>query len=115
MPPTVWITNKAGHDFDAAKKFGHLQALTEGSINPTKIGRLLFHISEKLAASGPEDFVLLSGHPVLSFLAMSILMEKHGRVNFLIWDAKTESYNIGKLNKGQLAETMEQTHCGTMT
>ena len=84
--PRVYIPNKSMHDFGPAEKWGELIFLTEGRVNTFKANDLAQVICEGMADSEPIDFVVLSGSPILSGLAMAKFAHRHGRVNLLIYN-----------------------------
>lgn len=68
--------------------------LTEGSINIFDTDRLKYNIKTKLEESkvSSDDFLLLSGSPVINGIA-SVLIEKlTGKLNYFIYGAKDKDY-----------------------
>lgn len=83
--PTVWITNKSGHDFSDARRFGDLQFLTEGHIKAVAVNSLYRELAEKMQESQEDDYIVLTGMPILSAILCSIFAYKHGKINLLIF------------------------------
>lgn len=106
--PTVWIPNKAGHDFSLAERYGNLQSITEGNINLVQVDRLLYTIAGKLSSAESHDLLILSGHVVLCLLSACILLTKFGFVNLLIFNAKTGGYTQRRISMGQMEECINQ-------
>jgi hypothetical protein len=89
----VWITNKSGHDFSPAEKFGQLLFLTSGVL-PSKfsVNMLYRTFVEALENSSPNDYILIAGPSTALAVLVAIFAQKHGRVNFLIHDTKDNKY-----------------------
>lgn len=88
----VYITNSAGHDFTNAKQFGELVWVTKGFVSFHSLDRLKHILSEKLAETKPEDYLLLSGTQVICVVASVIWYEKHKCINLLVHDKKHYGY-----------------------
>lgn len=93
MLKTIWVTNKSGHDFSPAEKFGRIEYLTEG-ILPSKfsINMLYRMFTEKMANAKQDDYILMSGPSSALSVAVAIMAAKHGIVNLLIHDTKDKRY-----------------------
>lgn len=99
----VYVCNFNGQDMSTAERFGELVYLTEGKgINIFNSDRLLNEIKPKLMDIGEADFLLLSGHAILNVLASALIFFKYGRVNVLIFDAKTRDYEPRTITEKQL-------------
>ena len=90
----VYIVNVAGHDFDAAEKFGELVAVTKGNINVFRPDRDLFNIQEKLLDfNHEEDYLLLTGNVLANTLSVSTLIFLGAEsIKLLVYDAKNQDY-----------------------
>ena len=100
----VYIVNHSGQDMSSAERFGDLIYLTEGKyINIFSTDSLLNEIMPKLEDIEETDFLLLSGHAVLNVLAAMLVAFKYGRVNVLIFDAKTRDYQPQTITENQLS------------
>jgi hypothetical protein len=82
---TVWIANKSGHDFGAAEQFGRIHYLTFGSLSVLSVNSIYRKVNDVLANSSPEDYLILTGLPVIGAIACACFVEKHGRLNLLIY------------------------------
>ena len=99
----VYVVNYAEQDMSAAERFGKLVYLTEGKgVNIFSTDGLLRELKPKLEAIEEHDFLLLSGHPVLNILAAALIWFKYGRVNVLIFDAKSRDYQPQTITENQL-------------
>ncbi len=91
--PVVWLTNvNAGHDYSAAKKYGPLVPLTEGPVSPFATDRLLERVHERLAAFGPEDYLLVSGHLLMNGVVIGYLARRFGWLRLLVFNGRTREY-----------------------
>jgi hypothetical protein len=68
--------------------------LTEGSVNIFSVDKLVYEIEEKMKNTNisKEDYLLLGGNSVSNGIANIVMYDLVGRVNYLIYDAKTKSY-----------------------
>ena len=81
---TVYILNKASHDFSAAERFGKLVYCTEGTLDKLDVAQMYRQLSAALSASSPDDYILLTSLTSLCSVASAIMADQHGQVNFLI-------------------------------
>lgn len=89
----VFVANYAGHDLSSATKYGRLEFLTEGRhINIFDTDGLLLELRHKLQNAKENDFLLLSGSPVINSLATMIIFLKFGVINYLIFNSKSRQY-----------------------
>jgi hypothetical protein len=98
----VWIVNSAGHDYSEAEKFGELRAITNDKVNVFNGQRVAQEMHQTMEDYQKKDWLLLSGHAVLNSLATSIVLEKHGEVNFLIYDVVKHRYVPRDINIKQI-------------
>lgn len=90
---TVWIANRCGHPYEDAERFGKLEALTIGDVNPMQVDRLSWHISRGIGKYVKEnDYLLVSGTNLVNMLALSLWLTRFDFCNLLIWDAKKQKY-----------------------
>ncbi len=89
----VWIVNYAGHDYRDAERFGELTNLTEGTINPLRVDRLMVSMAYGIGKLADEsDFLLISGTPTLNALAAMLWLRRFNSINLLQWNAQTKRY-----------------------
>lgn len=90
----VYIVNFAGHNFDAAERYGKLTPVTRGNINIYRVDRDLFTVGENLKDfDHKEDYLLLSGNVLVNAMAIAVLMAKRiPKLNLLVYDAKNMEY-----------------------
>ena len=115
--PHVYITNKSGHDFSPAQKFGDLIYLSEGKINPFSVAKIYRQFADKLKKSAPDDYIMVTGLSLMNGIAFSIMGRKHGRLNILQFHSQTKTYKsrtiivdelIGEISAGKTSEAIEE-------
>jgi len=112
-PTTIWIVNEAGHDYEKARdlfdsniKFSYL---TENEINPHHVDRLAKHIAKGVIKyARKEDYVLVSGTPMVNVLAIWIWLLFHKECNVLQWDAKSRAYRKSTLREDATRNMMQK-------
>ena len=99
----VFITNYVDFDLDDAWKFiekkGSIIPITKGRINIFNIDNLVRKIKEKLVEITEDDWVIISGNPVVSSLVCSLIIQKFGKMNLLLWDARNRNYVPRKVSQ----------------
>lgn len=110
--PNVYIPNRSGHDFSGAKNFGDLVFVTDGRIEKFRINNMYRIVVEKLEGSHPDDFIMATGLTQINVVLASVFAFKHGRLNLLIYDVKTDTYVprkivLSNLLKGKIKETKD--------
>lgn len=103
----VWISNYAGHNYDAALKYGEFQYITRGYVSFQSLDRVKYVIAEKVALTDKEDWLLISGRPLISILAVVVWLAVHKQVKILHWDQKGgEVYREMIITAENIAEMM---------
>lgn len=111
----VWITNYAGHDYKSAEKYGEFKYITRGYVSFQSLDRVKYQIAETLKDSQKDDWLLISGRPLISILASFIWFYMHKQVKLLSWDQKTNKYReliITEDNLLQMFETIQGVELG---
>lgn len=90
--PVVWVTNWGGHPYSKAERFGRLVPLTKGTVNPFKLDRIAYGVGRLMEQAHEEDFILISGLPVVVGLIMSMWLTKFKRVKMLQWSIRLQDY-----------------------
>ena len=85
MRRKVYVVNKGGHDLSAAEKWGELVFLSKGTMNRYATSNIYRKFVKRLENSSPQDYILLTGLTVMSAIACSIFVRKHGRLNLLLY------------------------------
>jgi hypothetical protein len=86
--PRVFVTNFAGHDYTEAEKYGEIVWITKGYISFHSLDRVKYRICEEVDKSTSEDWLLLSGIPIVCVLAALYWQWKHTKVKLLVHDKK---------------------------
>ena len=112
-PTTVWIVNEAGHDYEKAKEIAgdnsKFSSLTEDDINPHRVDRLSKHIAKGIINyADVEDYVLVSGTPMVNVLAIHIWLIHFGKCKVLQWDAKHRCYRVTVLEDDATRNMMQK-------
>lgn len=100
---TVWVPNNKGHNLDGAMKFGKVVLLTEGKVNIFNVDQYLSKFRSETANSTEDDFVLPCGSISLNMLLANVIMERHGKVNLLLFDLKRSEYVTRHYSKEDLS------------
>jgi hypothetical protein len=88
----VWVVNEGGHNYDPARKFGRLMPLTTGNINHFNLDRLMVTLAPRLKSAEQEDYLLISGTPILNALVVAMWLTRFPRANLLQWSAMKMDY-----------------------
>lgn len=91
--PRVFIPHKAHHDYSAAKQFGELVFIVEGSINRFDVSRIAFLCSEVLKDAEAGDYLMISSLSVINSVAAAMFGARFGRLNLLLHDSNTGAYH----------------------
>lgn len=95
QPATVYISNLSpDHDYTAAKNYGTLRPVTIGNFPIFKIGRLVEEIATALAASTPDDYLVLAGSSIVASLALAMWLHKHKSCQMLLYDRAAGKYTM---------------------
>lgn len=100
--PVVWLINEGGHDYKKAETFGRLLPITTGSVNPFNPDRLMVNISGRLRVASIEDFLVISGSPMLNALTIAMWLHRFGKANTLQWSHRDEEYKLVTLDRDNL-------------
>ena len=103
----VFVTNLGYHDFSPAKRFGDITPCTRGHIDIKQTDRIEAEIQNVLDQSDPEDYLLISGHPITVFLATGYWFRLHRCVNVLYWDPLIQDYRVRKTDFTPKVEQIE--------
>lgn len=99
----VWIVNQAGHDYSSSEKYGRNLALSIGNVDPFRVDRRSYDICNAIGIyTKKDDFLLLSGAPILNGLAFAAWLRMHKTVNLLQWHAKRREYLLSTYDANQL-------------
>jgi len=88
----VYIPNLVFHNYEDAKQYGQLVQLSKGSIDQIDTEEVTKRFREKLAEAHQDDFILMSGSPLLNVIAVGIILDMYGTVNMLQWNGILQEY-----------------------
>lgn len=86
MSSKVYITNRGGHDYTDAERFGSLIFLSEGFQNRFAVSSTYRNFIEGMVDSHESDYILVTSMNVLNSVASAIFARKHGRLNLLLFN-----------------------------
>lgn len=89
----VWIVqDRGGMDFSNAVRYGEVKIIYDNDPNPFDL-RTLYNIAkERLAGSGPNDFLVLVGNLQMVSVASVAFVERWGALRTLIYRAQSREY-----------------------
>ena len=87
---TVFIPNKAGHDFSAAEKYGELIYVSSGTQHKHGTNLMQRQWQDALKDSTKDDIIMMSGLPHMQAIGCALFGHIHGRVNILIYSPEKE-------------------------
>jgi hypothetical protein len=108
----VWIVNEAGHPYEKAREVvGEcvFDYLTVGNVNPLRVDRMLFHLAKGIAKySRKDDYVLISGTPMLNAGAILLWVLFHKSARVLQWNAKKRNYELTTIELDHILNMLER-------
>ena len=99
---TVFIVSDSGHDYSTAQRLGRLKFLYTGKINAFASDKLIKDLHRQLENSTAQDYLLPSGNSLATCSAFSILLNKHGIVNILIYSFRNKYFEVRSITKSQI-------------
>ena len=110
---TIWVVNEAGHNYEKAKDVAtpdsKIDFLTKDDINPHRVDRLSKQLAKGIVSyARADDFLLISGTPMVNALAVWIWMIHFGQCQVLQWDAKHRLYRLTTLDDGHMRSLMQR-------
>ena len=90
--PKVFILNNTSYDFSPAEEFGELKINSTESFPIFNTGLTLSMVKSFLEDYTEEDFIVMSGSPVVSALAFCTIFSKFDKIHILLFDAKGRKY-----------------------
>jgi hypothetical protein len=95
MPaPKVWVVNLRKHDYSAARKFGAITPVFEGSVYIANTQDVVDEARRRLASEATaDDYVLMSGHTFLNLIVGHWYLKKFGKVKVLTYN-QNKGYSV---------------------
>jgi|GraSoiStandDraft_4_1057263.scaffolds.fasta_scaffold120446_2 hypothetical protein len=86
----VFVTNFAGHDYTKAERYGEIVYITKGYVSFFSLDRIKYRVCEALQGSTEDDWLLLSGIPMICVVAACYWLWKHDKVKLLVHDKRSD-------------------------
>ena len=103
---TVFVSNYSAHDYSDAQTYGKIFPITSGSLNLLNLDRMLTSAVEAIKNSEAEDFLLISGPPVMCAIALATWLGAHTKCNLLLFDAKERVYVLKTISRNQITTAL---------
>jgi hypothetical protein len=100
--PIVWIVNEGGHNYEDAVQYGRLFPVTEGSVNPFNVDRMMVNFLHRLRHADAEDYVLISGLPILNAIFVAMWLARFTKIRLLQWSTREEKYEYRLVERDNL-------------
>ena len=100
----VFVLNRGPHDFSSASKLGELVYLSEGTVDKFSTSLIYRTFERHLLKSSPDDFVIASSLSSMLAVFIGMFASLHHRINLLIYDVKTKTYETRSLSFDRLVE-----------
>ncbi len=107
--PVVWLVNEGGHDYTTLNKYGRVIPLTRGNVNPFAVDRHLVTIGPRIQAANVEDYVAISGLPILNMVVGLLWLSKFPKMNILQFSMKKEEYVFIQLSRVAIDKNAQET------
>lgn len=99
----VFIPNvKRRFDVSDAERFGKIVALTTDIVDISNLSILVENIVSKLKTAKEDDYLIIGGAPLVNAIAFSFIINTFGRVNMLLFDARTRRYSVKTLSEQEI-------------
>lgn len=102
------MVNLGGHNYEAAEAFGLLVPITEGNVNHFNVDRLAVSIVEKLHDADEEDYVVISGSPLLNVVVTQLWLRRFKKLKLLQYSVRQNNYVVRLMWASALTRLAEQ-------
>ncbi len=102
----VYVTNRGGHSYEAAEKFGEIVYITEGTLNRFATNTLYRAFIDGMADSQPDDYILITSMSIVNAIGAAVFARKHGKLNLLLY--RSGEYILRELDIDSLLEGTEE-------
>jgi len=92
----VFVTNRGGHSYEAAEKYGEVVYVTEGTLNRFATSSLYRAFVDSMAESQPEDYILITSMSIVNAIGAAVFARKHGCLNLLLY--RSGEYVLREIN-----------------
>jgi hypothetical protein len=107
----VYVVNSYGNPIDSASRFGDIQELTYGTINPFAVDRLAWTIAPGLSQFQPEDYLMLTGPGSGYMVAGIMLFSKYEAITCLRYESQIRDYLNVTVTMPHLTEKHQEPTC----
>lgn len=107
MANRVYVSNYAGHDYEAAEKFGEVRAITMGFVDFSSLDRVKYQVAQGIIDSSPDDYLALSGTNIVNAFAAMLWITLHGKVKMLNFNKENGVYREVIVTADSLAKLLE--------
>lgn len=115
MTNKVFVVNHSGHNIRIAEKYGEIHILSKGKVNIFQTDRLQCEFASILKDFTSEDYLLLSGSPVLNIIATLVAFCVSPLVQVLIYNVKSLEYEIRTLSLENIKQVVKEVINGEFT
>ena len=98
----VYVTNRGGHKYDAAEKYGEIIYVTEGTLNRFATSSLYRAFVDAMKDSEAEDFILITSMSMVNAIGAAVFARKHGCLNLLLY--RSGEYVLREIDIDSLIE-----------
>lgn len=102
----VWLVNKGGHNYAKLENFGRIIPLTTGAVNPFNPDRLMLNLGHFLRMASPEDYLAISGLPLLNALALAMWLRKFPVAHILQHSIREDDYIYLRIEEAALLQNL---------
>ncbi|MAH51875.1 hypothetical protein CMI37_39020 [Candidatus Pacearchaeota archaeon] len=90
----VWVVNYSGHNIHKAEKYGEIEVLTRDKVNVFQSDRMIYNLVTKMKGIEKDDYILISGTPILNVFVIIIALTMCKKINYLLYNAKDSDYSV---------------------
>lgn len=102
----VYVTNRGGHSYEAAEKFGEIVYITEGTLNRFATATIYRAFVDGMKDSQPNDYILITSMSIVNAIGAAVFARKHGKLNLLLY--RQEEYVLREIDIDSLIEVEEE-------
>lgn len=102
----VFVTNRGGHSYEAAERFGEIVYITEGTLNRFATATIYRAFVDGMKDSQPEDYILITSMSIVNAIGAAVFARKHGRLNLLLY--RQEEYILREIDIDSLIQIEEE-------
>ena len=105
----IYVVAKGAHEYSSAETYGEVVFLYDDDrkANVFATDALIKEIEEKLKDATADDYLIMSGSMLPSAVAFSVLLEKTGVVNNLLFSFRNSNYELRTVRATQFAAVGE--------